>query len=1508
MNTTTVRALFGLAVIASGAIGCADERPPINRVQANALDKSFFVGADLADAGDDPVFYWRNFVVDGSEGQELVGIGSWSGVDRIRWEITEDKLIARKSYQPGNGNDKGAEGPDGLVVAVYAIQKHFDIKRAYNPSTGEELNVIEENTSDAVWNERKYMRVDWSVNLVDTPIWTDMFQGKVFGDITLTPVAYYQSDTNHEDAPHFDTEQGYFDITSKFLVEPATMNSPFIDLRGQVPACIVTGIYTGSNVETCDPQEAVIRSSYWRIDQVDPNEDYEPFENTTAELDIIGNPGGLGDSFSVGIVTPPQQEWDPQYGYTDEGFKRYMHRHNIWQQSHQLVGSCSSDADCGGRGTCVASGQCTVACDYENQFDGDNNGTNDQCENAITGYAGSKGSQCSARNRCTIPYRDRVVKPIGYWMNKETPAALVDTVDANGNVAEVGPTERMMAAWNQVFVHAVAKAREVECRRTGDGDRASCYGQYFEPGVIEMVQFGGWGIDSAIDKTEVVVTCHNPVRSYDHESCGEVGYSARVGDLRHNFLFYWPHASRAPWGGIANWNADPLTGQIIGASATTMGRSATYAAALVRDIIMVANGELTMEDITSGVAASLYERRLRDGRKPKTYTQEDLERAVDMIDAENVMLQVAPNTRSKDLRGAMPELWNMVKNTKAGLGPASTSQLEYQAISQNLHGSQVEAQMVDPNWLVNSAALSPTTTIDDGVMDLISPLRGGDSFSNQQIAQLIDLRFAARGVCYTDNHAGNVGNFDVQGVAPYFMQKYSNDAIRQVFPEMAEASDQQLSIKRAELIYDHLWKDTYMGIQLHEVGHSIGMLHVFSSSYDSPNYNPQYWQLRTAEGTAEGDCGGVPRPGGDDTCMGPRYLDPETDDEQGRAGEARPGINYWGHTSTMEYQNERFFEGVGLGSFDLHTVHALYGNVLQTFDPDYLPMDEQETFMARHFTQLTEQELAYYSDPASPAGSSRLTQSMHYTKQGRRMNIYGSMSCRDATDEERAIAEWRIVHGKVCTHPRKDYAAWRDFASGPAAPDLDSEDSIKVRVRPDHPSGANQVRWPYRWATSNNSYVHANPSDAGADVYEAVMSTIDKWEYSYLFTYFRRQNRDWYYRTIPARTAGRFYERLRATHWGIANRNAFYRSFGDQVFNQIAGNDDWWRPYIMAETEMFSAIARSLLMPQPGFYRQLEGNVYDPDGGAGGFSLAPSFQIDASTGRYIDPDFAGDAYSGGSWSYLNWVNWTGYTAEKSDAAKALTDGRAVFFTISRDNYLDGRNVNINFRSDMPQAIDRLLGGVLSADWESIAMHVPTGSGAGQYLPEPQMLDFGDASASRPGSNWLLFPNLGYKQQLGLVVWTQIFARLNSDLTLANKMRVWIDGLTGEFNVPEAQQVRFYNPESGLTYVARSYGTEQWLGRTIDRGIASRMIGRANDLLIGLYEVERDTNGDPIVDQFGVPNVLLDPDGQPTPIQGAGDLTDRMQDYRGYVGLLDSLVQVQDLVGYGPFNGLPTDFE
>ncbi|MEZ4228040.1 MAG: hypothetical protein R3B89_02675 [Polyangiaceae bacterium] len=1501
--TTCWPAVLAFALLDTG---CAEERAPIVRVQPNALDKSFFIGEDLAKPADDPEFYWRNFVVDASESQELIGIGSWSGVDRIRWEISETQLIARKSYGISDGgDDKGPDG-NGTIVAIYPIEEHFDISRAYNPSTGEELNVLEENTSDRPWNERKYFRVDWSMNEVETPQWNDMFVGKVFGDLELTSIAYYVSDPEHPDAPHFDPDDGYFDVTSKFWVAPATTDSPFSDLSGKVPSCLVIGITTGNAVNNCDPQEAVIRSSYWRVDRLDPDRDFEPFENNQASLDVVSNPGGLGDSFSVGTVTPPRIEWDPQYGYTDAGMHRYMNVHNLWKRSHQTRGVCERDADCQGGGSCLPSGSCSVPCDYGARRDADRNGTDDQCENTATGYTGSAGSQCSARDRCTIPYRDREIAPIAYWVNPETPAGLLDELAADGSVAKRGATEDLIYSWNQMFEQAIANAREVECRNTGAGDRQSCAAQYFETGQIDMVSFGGWGLPRVKPMPDALVLCHNPVRDYDPEVCGAPGKTARVGDIRKNFLFYWPYESKAPWGGIANWNADPLTGQIIGASATTMGRSATFAAARVRDIIMVANGDLDVSDITDGVPAELYQKRLREGRLPESFTREEIAERVASIDAAHAAREVAPKLDTTDLAKAVRQRHEMLKQSKAGLAPGSTSALEMDAILSNLRGTQIEAQLLDPGWMMDSVGIPQSADVSDAALELASPLRGSDYGSVEQLLQRVDLGMQARGVCFEDAIGSGVGNLDTQGVARYFKQKYSDEALIDGYEDLGpDASPDALSKRRAELVYNDLWVDTYKGIALHEIGHSLGMLHQFASSFDSVNYNPQYWQLRTQEGAASGSCEGDPRSGdvysaSADDCMGPRYLDPETDDELGQAAESRPGINYFANTSTMEYQNERFFESVGLGQYDRHMVGALYGRVLETFDadaPDGVPQADQAAFAPRLWSQLPEDNLVFFQSPLG-----RFVQSMHYTEQARRMKLFDASRCREATEEERRHAEWRVVHGKICMPAPRDHAAWRDFEDGPASGD--DYVSTKVRVGERSRAAAGNVRWPYRWGVSSNSYVHTNPSDAGADVYEATLETIRKFESNYVFDYFRAGNRNWYYQRLPSRAASRFFERLRATHWSIAVNNARYASFGDAVFQQIAGSDDWWRPYMMAERAMFDAIAKALLMPQPGQYRSAgtpagsQGPVFDIDDGS---SFPVGFVIDASGGRYIDPDYNSDPNGGGSWEYLQWANRAGFTVEKADAAKALTDSRPVLFTIARENYLDGRNTNVNFRSDMPQAVDRLIGGVLAGDWESVGPYVPAGE-SGDV--EPVSTELAGQAPTRPSGARVVAPNLGYKQQLGVLTWAYSFARLGTDLTLTNKLRIWVKGQLGEAEIPESQQIRFYNPESGLTYVARLFGPDRVVGRDIDSGIGSRMLTTANALLERAYETEpAPASDEPQTSTFGMPRLSLDASGFPI-VRDQGALLE----LRRYVGLIDATVQIANLVGYGPLDGVPHDFE
>jgi len=347
------------------AAGCAQDVGDINRVQANALKKSDFEG----------VWYFRQTVTDVPAHIDYTFIGYSSSLEKIRWEVRENFLIAYRSYEltPGRDPEAGgraagrtyvsanAEG-DGFdieaykeePVAAFRIQSHFDIQRAYNPNTGEQSNVIVENYSDRIWNERKYFRVDWSTNYVSELFFmTDM-------NWVASTRYFVQEDEGGPDAfykemrPSTDDIEGdeiaYFDFVNKLSLDPDLINCWYYNL-------------------SCTAGEIKLRLSFSRLEDIE--RDYEPADYTDRHMNKFG------------YFRTIREEYDRREGFTDKLRHNFANRHDIWHN------------------------------DYKRDADGE--------------YLRDSNDR-----RIPTPMAERVPKPIIYYLNPDYPEIMVPSARATG--------------------------------------------------------------------------------------------------------------------------------------------------------------------------------------------------------------------------------------------------------------------------------------------------------------------------------------------------------------------------------------------------------------------------------------------------------------------------------------------------------------------------------------------------------------------------------------------------------------------------------------------------------------------------------------------------------------------------------------------------------------------------------------------------------------------------------------------------------------------------------------------------------------------------------------------------------------------------------------------------------------------------------------------------------------------------------------------------------------------
>ncbi|MGC8926941.1 MAG: hypothetical protein ACP5QK_03365, partial [Myxococcota bacterium] len=228
---------------------CAEQRPERSYVQQYPIKKSWLDG----------YWYYKVTVVDHPYDAKWTFIGEEGfQLEKIRWVIDENYLYAYRAYEtimntekgfclkagtrseeletmdtatakscyqdnecdPGNLCVKSSKKYFGSPIAAYRITSHFDIQRQYNPTTGEEYNVIVENTTDRLWWQREYIRVDWSQNLMfDWYHFILEYSDPMYAYMKKEPAVFWDQQ-NSTITP----QDGYMDIINAEIVSP-TPNS-----------------------------------------------------------------------------------------------------------------------------------------------------------------------------------------------------------------------------------------------------------------------------------------------------------------------------------------------------------------------------------------------------------------------------------------------------------------------------------------------------------------------------------------------------------------------------------------------------------------------------------------------------------------------------------------------------------------------------------------------------------------------------------------------------------------------------------------------------------------------------------------------------------------------------------------------------------------------------------------------------------------------------------------------------------------------------------------------------------------------------------------------------------------------------------------------------------------------------------------------------------------------------------------------------------------------------------
>lgn len=1100
------------ALGASTLAGCNDAQPTVNRVQPNVVEKKTFDGE----------WYFLQTVIDTPYSAGFTFVGEQGSLEKVKWEVQEEFLIARRSYEHIAGSEANGIADDSEAnapIAVYRISSHFDIRRDYNSVTGEEFNVIGENTTDRPWYQREYMRVDWSQNLANA---VDIFAiARLIDGIEAEPVSYFVQDIQDENHPHrpkFEATRGgkevtYIDLVNKMYVKPQSVE---IEGYGKVPSCYLMG----QDHLDCAAAEVTIRNSFLKVD---PKHDYQPQEYTGDRMQRFG------------YFVTERAGYSAEYGVVEAARYRFANRHNLWVDSHLRAddGSyydCTSDEHCGG-----GSSRCDLDYGKAHRLSVTAELQAALSENYPESDGFPKVTAGTVAGICTLPFRERQTQPIAYHVSPNFPAELLP--DAQHLVDE----------WNEAFVGTVGSLREQECLAAGD-DAGTCAAERDRE-----------------DHQAMFVLCHNPVLDTDNAACGGEGTSAQIGDLRHS-LIGWvnePHLS-SPLG-YGPSAADPETGEIVMANAFVYGAGVETLSAFARDIIALLNGDLDAATVTSGSYITDWVKNIKapgselTGRPMDDHAVKvdgsNVERINEAMDfswaASRGLRKNGPIAPAKGIKEAL-ERFKLSEKTLYANGAFGNGSGSGVAKLSSLAGTDIEKMLTGPEMMI-AAGVYPDTTkpIDDAVLEKASPLRGMDLGARRALARMRDKLQAEACILSAD-----FADDGLLGLAKAIQKAATEgDGTMEWYGQSYKVVDDEGKLDY-EAVRHTILHPIFDAVTAHEVGHTLGLRHNFSGSYDAWNYLPEYWQLR------------------DDGNMKPRFLDAMTQTEvDGR-------IREFQYSTVMDYGNNFVVtDANGIGHYDHAAIKMGYGDLIEVFD-GLTPQQAQKVA-----------GLAITNALGWPIPLNLLSNSLEaysYTD-------YPALVGGKEGLERRADARYEDVD---------PYAPLVQYGIDDKLFDKQGRPTVPYLFCSDEQADLNPDCFRY---------------DSGADTYESLQSVMDNYYNYYLFNAFARGRVGYTLEGYFDRVANRFFGKLSSANQVYSLfRPIFGDVFGVAENDPFWTRPDGFGAWTAGVGASYQLLTQVVSTPEPGDYSLVTRPDGSPGYSQGSGGLGADLTVDEFQGRALE--------------------------------------------------------------------------------------------------------------------------------------------------------------------------------------------------------------------------------------------------------------------------------------------------